>query len=462
MTAYRIEKDSLGEVRVPASATYGAQTERARQNFRISSLRFPAGFIASVVQIKRAAALTNQKLGLLAPEITAAIVQAADEIIAGSHQDQFPLDIFQTGSGTSTNMNVNEVIANLASQHRNTPVHPNDHVNMSQSSNDVIPSAILIAAVSSLNSSLLPEVRQLRQKILKKAEKLNGIVKTGRTHLMDALPLTIAQEMSGWASLLEADLERLEVSGKRLLGLPQGGTAIGTGLNAHPRFKELFSTELAAATGIPFHPAGNFFRALSSQDSAVELSGQLKNLAISLTKISNDLRWMNSGPLAGLAEIALPALQPGSSIMPGKVNPVIPEAVLMVAAQVIGNDSCITLAGQSGNFQLNVMLPLIAYNLLQSLEILAGACSHLGEKAILGFEVQQDNIERALSRNPILVTALNSRIGYDQAAAIAKQAYREGRPVLEVALECTDLSKTELESLLNPYHLTTGGIPGKV
>ena len=357
-------------------------------------------------------------------------------------------------------MNANEVIARLASQASGLSVHPNDHVNMGQSSNDVIPTAIHVSAALAVTEHLLPALQHLADTIDAKGQTVAQVVKTGRTHLMDAMPVRLDQELSGWAAQVRADYQRVAGVLPRLSALAQGATAVGTGINAHPEFGVRVAAELATNTGIAFRPADNYFEALSSQDTAVELSGQLKTTAVSLMKIANDLRWMNSGPLAGLAEIALPAVQPGSSIMPGKVNPVIPESVTMVAAQVIGNDAAITVAGQSGNFQLNVMLPVIAYNLLQSIELLGNAAGVLADAAIEGFSVNEERLKAALERNPILVTALNSVIGYDKGAAVAKQAYREGRPIQEVAAQETDLSVEELKALLDPMELTRGGIKG--
>jgi len=457
---FRVERDSMGELKVPASALWGAQTQRAVNNFPISGLRMPPSFIRALALIKWAAARTNRNLGLLPEAIAGAIEASALEVANGMHADQFPIDVFQTGSGTSSNMNANEVIARLATQSLGSAVHPNDHVNMSQSSNDSIPSAIHIAAALELNAKLLPALDHLAATIEAKARDVAGVVKTGRTHLMDAMPVRLDQELGGWAAQVRADIRRLQAVMPRLTGLAQGGTAVGTGINAHPKFGAEFAATLAKQTGIAFHPAEDFFEALSSQDTAVELSGQLKTTAVSIMKIANDLRWMNSGPLAGLAEIALPDLQPGSSIMPGKVNPVIPEAAAMVAAQVIGNDATVTIAGQSGNFQLNVMLPIVALNLLQSIELLANVSSALADAAIKGFKVNQKKLDDALDRNPILVTALNSVIGYDKGAAIAKQAYKEGRAIRDVAAEQTKLSPERLRELLDPLELTKGGIKG--
>ena len=457
---FRVERDSMGELQVPASALWGAQTQRAVNNFPISGLRMPPAFVRALALIKWAAARTNRGLGLLPETVAGAIEASALEVANGMHADQFPIDVFQTGSGTSSNMNANEVIARLATRALGSPVHPNDHVNMSQSSNDSIPSAIHIAAALELKTKLEPALEHLAATIEAKAGEVAGIVKTGRTHLMDAMPVRLDQELGGWAAQVRADIRRLQSVMPRLTGLAQGGTAVGTGINAHPKFGAEFAAALAKQTGVDFHPAEDFFEALSSQDTAVELSGQLKTTAVSVMKIANDLRWMNSGPLAGLAEIALPDLQPGSSIMPGKVNPVIPEAAAMVAAQVIGNDATITIAGQSGNFQLNVMLPIVALNLLQSIELLANVSSALADAAIKGFKVNKKKLDDALERNPILVTALNSVIGYDKGAAIAKQAYKEGRAIRDVAAEQTKLKPEQLRELLDPLELTKGGIKG--
>ena len=457
---FRIERDSFGELKVPRNAAWGAQTQRAVENFPVSGLAMPRAFVAAVGLIKWAAARVNRDLGLLEPDIAGAIESAALEVAEGSHYAEFPIDVFQTGSGTSSNMNANEVVARLATTRLGRPVHPNDHVNMGQSSNDVVPTAIHLSAAIGLRQELLPSLKYLSEVIEKKAKECRAFVKTGRTHLMDAMPVRLDQELGGWAAQIRANADRLAGTLPRLCRLAQGGTAVGTGINAHPEFGARIGKVLESRTGIAFRPAESFFEALSCQDTAVELSGQLKTTAVSLMKIANDLRWMNSGPLAGLGEIALPSLQPGSSIMPGKVNPVIPEAVTMVAAQVIGNDAAITVAGQSGNFQLNVMLPVIAHNLLESLRILATASRLLADRAISGFTVQQDNLKDALDRNPILVTALNPVIGYEKGAAIAKKAYAQGRPIIDVATEETKLSRDELMRLLDPAGLTQGGIKG--
>jgi len=458
---FRVEHDSMGELNVPADALWGAQTQRAVQNFPISGLSMPREFIAALGLAKQAAARANRSLKLLEAPVAAAIDAAAAEVAAGQHDAQFPIDVFQTGSGTSTNMNANEVIATLASRRLGRAVHANDQVNMGQSSNDVIPTTIHVSAALALRGELGPALEHLRDVLAARERELAGVVKTGRTHLMDALPVTLAQELSGWRTQIESGRARLAAVEPRLLALAQGGTAVGTGINTHPQFGMRFCEELAALTGVAFVPASNYFEALATQDTAVELSGQLKVIAVSLMKIANDLRWMNSGPLAGLAEITLPALQPGSSIMPGKVNPVMAEAATMVAAQVIGNDATITIAGQSGNFELNVMLPVIAHNLLASIRLLANVTRALADKAVAGFKVNAARLAEALERNPILITALNPVIGYEKGAAIVKRAYAEGRPIREVAAEMTDLPREELARLLDPHELTRGGIKGR-
>ncbi len=457
----RVEHDSMGALDVPADALWGAQTQRAIENFPSTGLRMPRAFIRALGLIKHAAAGANAQFGDLPADVAAAIQAAALDVAAGRHDDQFPVDVFQTGSGTSSNMNANEVIAALASRALSRTVHPNDQVNMSQSSNDAVPTAIHVAAALLLHEHLLPALEQLSAVLGRRAAELRDVVKTGRTHLMDAMPVTLGQELSGWQSQVVDGMARLRSALPRLLQLAQGGTAVGTGINARPEFGAVFARRLAASTGLQFRPSDNYFAALASQDTAAELSGHLKVLGVSLMKISNDLRWMNSGPLAGLGEIALPALQPGSSIMPGKVNPVVPESVAMMAAQVMGNDAAITVAAASGNFQLNVMLPVIAYNLLQSLELLGIGSRNLADHALAGFTVNHARLAEALARNPILVTALNLVIGYEKGAAIAKKAYAEGRPILEVAAEMTDLSVEELRRLLDPKALTEGGVQGR-
>jgi fumarate hydratase class II len=456
--SFRTVSDGMGELEVPEDALWGAQTQRAVDNFPISGMRMPRRFIAALGLVKWAAAGANAELGLMTSENAIAIQKAALAVAEGELDAHFPIDVFQTGSGTSSNMNANEVIARLAGDRLGAEVHPNDLVNMSQSSNDVIPTCVHVSAAVAVQNELLPALRHLSACIDKKADEVRSTVKTGRTHLMDAMPITLGQELDGWRSQIDHAGERMTDTMKRLTALAQGGTAVGTGINAHPKFGTKVARLLAERTGVKFRQADSLFEGLSSQDAAVETSGQLRVLAVSLMKIANDLRWMNSGPLAGLGEIALPALQPGSSIMPGKVNPVIPEAVAMVCAQVMGNDATIAIAGQSGNFQLNVMLPVVAHNLLQSIEILANACTCLADSAILGFAVNEENIDRALHLNPILVTALNPVIGYEKGAAIAKKAYAEGRPIKDVAREMTKLTDEELDRLLDPAALTDGGI----
>ena len=456
---FRVERDSMGELRVPAHALWGAQTQRAIQNFQISGLAMPRRFIQALGLVKWAAAGASLELGDLDRVRAVAIRKAALEVAEGLHDAHFPLDVFQTGSGTSSNMNANEVIARLATRYADgMPVHPNDDVNRGQSSNDVIPTAIHLGAALAISGHLLPALKELSATIGRKASDLGDVVKTGRTHLMDAMPVTLGQEMGAWRTQVEDGIARIHAVRPRLHALAQGGTAVGSGINAPPEFATRVAVLLSRQTGLDLRPSRDFFAAIASQDTAVEVSGLLRTLAVSLMKIANDLRWMNSGPLAGLGEIALLALQPGSRIMPGKVNPVMPEAVCMVAAQVIGNDVTITVAGQSGNFQLNTMLPVIAYNLLQSIDLLGNAAHALARSAIAGFAVNTRRLAAALDRNPMLVTALNPVIGYDKAVAIAKRAYAEGRPVREVAAEMTDLGEERLAKLLDPADLTRGGV----
>jgi fumarate hydratase class II len=464
---FRIEHDSMGPLQVPVDALYQAQTQRAVQNFQLHPATMPAAFIRALLLIKQAAARANQQLGLLTSAQANAIADAVEQQLQNLDLAQFPVSLYQTGSGTSSNMNANEVLATLASQslsakasaHANSTekIHPNDHVNLSQSSNDTIPSAIHVSASLAIVLELLPALTQLQHSIARLSVEQGAILKTGRTHLMDAMPVRFSQVFGGWLAQLSHAENHILQQLAGLQQLAQGGTAVGTGVNAHPQFAALVCAELSKSTGLSFTPSENFFFSLSSQDVAVACSGALKTLAVALLKIANDLRWMNSGPLAGLAEIELPALQPGSSIMPGKVNPVIPEAVAMACAQVIGHDTAITIAGQSGNFELNVMLPLVANNLLDSISLLAGSCSLLATKAITGLKIRQDTAAAALARNPMLVTALNPIIGYEQAAKIAKMAYSQQRPVLDVALEQTSLSETELRVLLDPARLADAG-----
>ncbi|ENN97407.1 MULTISPECIES: class II fumarate hydratase [Pseudoalteromonas] len=458
MSNFRTESDSMGELQVPSDALYQAQTQRAVNNFAISGLTMPKQFVTALAYIKQAAAQSNFELNHLSKSKANAIEQACQQIIDGEHYEHFPVDIFQTGSGTSSNMNANEVIATLATRIGNEPIHPNDDVNMGQSSNDVVPTAIALSSAINVVYELLPSLEKLSQSLEQKKADVGKIVKTGRTHLMDAMPVTFEQTLSAWQSQVNNAASGIRHSLERVCELAQGGTAVGTGINADGEFASKFAKNLSANVGISFKPSSNFFYNIGSQDAIVALSGQLKVLAVAQMKIANDLRWMNSGPLAGLGEIELEALQPGSSIMPGKVNPVIPEAAAMVSAQVIGNDATITVAGQAGNFELNVMLPVIAHNILQSIELLANSAQALADKAIASFKVNQPNIDKALAKNPILVTALNPVIGYEKAAKIAKQAYKEARPIIDVAEQETDLPRSELETLLNPTKLTQGGL----
>ena len=459
---YRTEKDTMGEVNVPHDALWGAQTQRALENFKISGIKFafPFGrsFIEALGIVKFAAAASNQKLKLLDSRKAKAIKIAAKEVLLGNHDSQFPLDVFQTGSGTSTNMNANEVIANLASKKARIKINANDHVNMSQSSNDVIPTTICISALLDTQRLLLPSLDSLINAIDKKALSLKGQIKTGRTHLMDAMPIDFSQELSGWSAQLRSVRKSIITASKEMSYLAQGGTAIGTGVNAHKDFGKVFSVEVSKLTKLNVKTSTNYFKSLSAQDSAAQLSSSVKNLSLVLTKICNDLRWMNSGPLTGLGEIELEALQPGSSIMPGKVNPVIPEAVTMACADVIGNDITVSIASQSGNFQLNVMLPVIAYNLLKSISLMSNSMPLLANKAIKTFKVNKKNIAKSLGMNPILVTALNREIGYEKAAHIAKKAYKEQRSIIDVAHEETGLPLKTLKKLLDPAKLTKGGL----
>jgi fumarate hydratase class II len=457
----RIERDSLGEVEVPREALWGAQTQRALLNFDLEgACTFPRVFIRALGLIKAACAKVNGELGLLDGERARAVSNASEEVARGRWDGHFPVVIYQTGSGTSTNMNANEVIAHLASRmlKREDAVHPNDHVNMCQSSNDVIPSALHLSAYIETEEILLPGLERLARALEERAREHAGTVKTGRTHLMDALPVTLGQEIGAWAHQVRQGMERIQGTLPRLARLTLGGTAVGTGVNAHPEFGKRTIEKLARRTGLPLRETENHFAAQAAQDTAAELSGQLRATATALMKIADDLRWLNSGPIAGLGEIGLPAVQPGSSIMPGKVNPVICEAMMMVCARVIGNDLTVSIGNSRGNFQLNVMLPIIAHYLLESITLMGGAARVLAERAVKGFVVNRERIGRFLERNPILVTALNPLVGYDKAAEIAKRAYAEGRPVKEVAREMTDLSEEELDRILDPRHLTQGGV----
>jgi fumarate hydratase class II len=465
MQKYRVEKDFLGEVKVPNNAYWGAQTQRAIENFPISGIRFPDVFIRSIAYIKLACAKVNYELDILDKNISDAIIQSCSEIIEGKFSDQFPLDIFQTGSGTSTNMNVNEVIATRANEilkgrkDSKHPVHPNDHVNKGQSTNDVIPSAIHISAHLLIKESLIPSLRFLRRKIEERSSDFKSIVKTGRTHLMDAMPLTLKQEMSGWATQVELSIERIQDMLPRLSELAIGGTAVGTGFTTHPEFGKRVSKVLSEMTHTKFRESRNHFQAQSTMDTVTELSGHLKTLATSLLKIANDIRWMNSGPVAGLSEIIIPSLQPGSSIMPGKVNPVLLEAVRMVCVQVIGNDTVISISNLMGEFQLNVMLPVIAHNIIQSITILSNGVNLMAKNVIDGLDVNEKHISELTGRNPIIATALNPIIGYDKTAEVIKKALKEKRTVKEVVVEMGYLSEKEADKILDPKKMIRPGFP---
>src|SRR2546421_1690871 len=460
----RTERDSRGKSRVPANAYYGASTQRAVLNFPISDLRFPRQFIRAIGQIKQAAARVNAALGTVDPQIAEAIDRAAQEVIDGKLDDNFVLDIFQTGSGTSTNMNANEVIANRASEllggfRGSRKVHPNDHVNFGQSSNDVIPTAIHLAALVSIEHELLPALQQLRTALQQKADEFMPVIKTGRTHLQDATPIRLGQEFLGYAGQIERAIARMRHAQQELSEVALGGTAVGTGVNTHPEFSARVCQLLSEMNGVTVRETSNHFQAQSTLDNIVEASGSLNTLAVSLMKIANDIRWLGSGPRAGIGEIDLPAVQPGSSIMPGKVNPVIAESVCMVCAQVIGNHTTITIAGQSGNFEINVMMPVTAYNLLQSIALLAAAADNLVEQCIAGLKATERGpqmVERGLA----ICTALAPHIGYDAAAEIAKDAARSGRTIREVALDRTSLSEEELNRILDPASMTKPGLEG--
>ncbi|MCI1641662.1 MAG: class II fumarate hydratase [Actinomyces sp.] len=444
MTEYRIEHDTMGEVRVPADALYRAQTQRAVENFPISGQTLSPHHIAALGQIKRAAALANLELGVIDQATSDAIVAAADEVIAGRHDDQFPIDVFQTGSGTSSNMNANEVIATLASRASGLAIHPNDHVNASQSSNDVFPSSIHIAAYQAVDEVLLPGLRTLRTSLAAKAQEFADVVKSGRTHLMDATPITLGQEFSGYAAQITQGIARVEATLPRLAELPLGGTAVGTGINTPEGFSARVIELIAQNTGLPLREADNHFEAQAAQDSLVELSGAVRTVAVSLVKIANDLRWMSSGPRTGIGEIHLPDLQPGSSIMPGKVNPVLPEATVQVAAQVIGNDAAIAFAGAQGNFDLLVMLPVMAANLLQSLTIVGNVTRVLAERCVDGIIANEEACLRHAESSPSIVTPLNRLIGYESAAKIAKHSVKTGVTVRQAALDLGFVDRGEL------------------
>lgn len=460
---YRTERDSMGEVRVPAESYYGASTQRAVENFPISDLRFGRRFIWAIGLIKAEAARVNQELGLLDDKVAEAIVRAAEEVSEGDFDDHFVVDIFQTGSGTSTNTNANEVIANraaelLGDELGSRRVHPNDEVNAGQSSNDVIPSAIHLATVALLADELIPALARLAEALDAKAEEFDKIVKSGRTHLMDATPVRLGQEFDGFAAQMRKGVERVEQILPGLRELALGGTAVGTGLNAPEGFASRVIERLAQRTGFPLREAEDHFEAQGAKDAAVMASGALRTVAVSLFKIANDIRWMASGPRTGITELVLPSLQPGSSIMPGKENPVICEAVMQVAAQVIGNDATVVWAGANGNFELNVMMPVLAHNLVQSAELLAAAAEVFREKTIVGLEADEDRARQLVERNISIVTALAPAIGYDQSAEIAKEAFRSGRGVREVALEMGVLGPEQLDKILDLYRMTEGGV----
>ncbi len=463
----RIERDSMGQVLVPANALYGAQTQRARENFPISSLRFPREFIRAMGLIKLAAAQTNMSLGLLERKLGNSIVHASREVIDGKLDDQFVLDIFQTGSGTSTNMNANEVISNRAIQilggvvGSKKPVHPNDHVNMGQSSNDVIPAAIHIAAMESIERNLIPALRRLEKALSAKERQFDSIVKIGRTHLQDATPIRLGQEFSGYARQVQLGIQRIEKLRNTLSELALGGTAVGTGINTHPKFAAKTIQLLSKLTGLKLRKAVNHFEAQAAKDAIVETSGALKTIAVSLTKIANDIRWLASGPRCGIGEIALPETQPGSSIMPGKVNPVIAESLLMVAAQVIGNDLTVTIGGQSGVFELNVMMPVMAHNLLESIRLLAASAANMTDRCVSGIQANEDRCREMVEMSLAMCTALAPEIGYDAAAAIAKESYKTGRTVREIALEKKILPVKRLNEILDPMRMTKPGIAAK-
>ncbi|MBK15519.1 MAG: aspartate ammonia-lyase [Chloroflexi bacterium] len=459
MKEYRIENDSMGELKVPSSSYYGAQTMRAIQNFPISDLKFQDSFIKALAQIKLSAAEANFKLDLLEEKHKNAIVSACEDIIEGKMNDQFILDIFQTGSGTSSNMNMNEVISNRAIELLNgeigskKPIHPNDHVNMGQSSNDVIPSAIHLSAISTITNNLLPNLEKLNKSLLKKSEKFMDVVKTGRTHLQDATPIRLGQEFLGYAGQIQRASSRISNSVNELSEIALGGTAVGTGVNTHPDFSKNVCEFLSKLIKINISETDNHFQAQSTLDTAVACSGNLKNLAVALMKISNDIRWLSSGPRSGLNEIELPAVQPGSSIMPGKINPVIPESVCQVAAQIIGNDTTISIAGQSGNFEINVMMPVVAYNLLQSIELASSSCENLVDQCIDGIKATE-NGPKMVTNGLAIVTTLVPHIGYDKSAYIAKQAQLENVTIKEIALKETNFSSQELDKILNPESMT--------
>src|SRR5256712_2432743 len=463
-TGVRVERDSMGEVRVPADAFYGASTQRARQNFPISGLRLPRRFIRALAQIKGAAALVNAELGLLETRLANPIQQAAEEVEESKFDKDFVVDVFQTGSGTSTNTNANEVIANRANQilgqplGSHNPVHPNDHVNMCQSSNDVIPSAIQLAALVAIHEELVPALSYLKGTLDTKAKEFMPVIKTGRTHLQDATPIRLGQEFAGYTGQLHRSLDRVQRAAEELAELPLGGTAVGTGINAHPEFAQRVSSHLSRRAGVLVHETDNHFQAQATLDAVLSMAGALRTVAVSLWKISNDLRWLASGPRAGFGEITLPEVQPGSSIMPGKVNPVIIESVTMVVAKVLGNDQTIAIAAQSGSiFELNLMMPVAAYALLESIALLSAAAQNLGEKCIAGIKATERG-PQMVEQGLMLATALAPAVGYDAAAAIAKEALATGKPIRDGARERTRLPPEELDRLLDPPRITRPGV----
>ncbi len=463
---YRIERDSMGELRVPQRALYGAQTQRAVDNFPVSGIGFPPKFIQALALVKLAAAMVNQELGLLKPPIAKAIRRAASEVVEGKHQQDFVVDIFQTGSGTSTNMNANEVIANRARQllgkrRRGQAIHPNDHVNMGQSSNDVIPTALHIAALAAIHSELLPALEGLGYALGRKAKEFDGVIKIGRTHLADATPMRLGQEFGGYARQIELSQERIKMACGGLRELALGGTAVGTGINTHPDFPSRAIKKISQITKLPFREAQNHFEAQAAKDAIVHLSGALKTLAVSLTKIANDLRWLSSGPRCGIGEIGLPDTQPGSSIMPGKVNPVMCESVLQVAAHVIGCDATITICGQAGNFELNVMMPVMSLRLLEAITFTANVAKAFTEKCIVGIEANKERCEEFIEKSLAMATSLAPVIGYDAAAKIANESFTTGKTVKEVALAHKVLPPQNLSKVLDPWRMTRRGIPEK-
>lgn len=457
----RIEHDTMGEVEVPNDAMWGAQTQRSLQNFKIGQERLPRAMIRAMGLVKKSAAITNASLGQLPQDLSAYIVDAADDVIEGKWDSQFPLVVWQTGSGTQSNMNCNEVIANIANQKlgnalgSQSPVHPNDHVNRAQSTNDSFPTAIHVAASLQINELLIPAVTRLKATLQQKSDEFNDIVKIGRTHLQDATPLTLGQEFSGYVSQLEHGLHRLKQALEGLYELPSGGTAVGTGLNAHPDYAVQVAAELAKQTGLPFVTAPNKFEALAGRDAAVFASGALKTLAVSLNKIANDIRWLASGPRCGFGEIRIPENEPGSSIMPGKVNPTQSEAMTMVVAQVLGNDTTINVAGASGNFELNVFMPVIAFNLLQSIQLLGDACNSFNDHCAVGIEPNRDKIDHFLHNSLMLVTALNPVIGYENAAKVAKTAYKENKTLKQVAVELELVSEQQFDEIVRPEKMVS-------